>query len=1228
MEVSEVLAPSLVHMPHPLTPDGRSVFYAGFLPDETVGDYLKRHGVSLPHGSVSLSCNGIPVPSENWQHLIPQRGDTIVIRTVLEGGGGGIGKVLRTVALVAVAAFAPQLGAMAVSTFGGIGFAATVGSTGILIANGIAAAAIMIGGSLLVNALLPLPKASLGSTSYQSNSDTPTYSLSGGRNTPRLYEPMLLCVGRHKVIPDMASTPYTEFVGDEQYLYQAFHFGLSDVTLSDFKIGDTSLDSFDDVTLQVSGPDGKLPMIAGNVDSVTVQDLTTDMGFIQRTTSIDTVSIAIDVVTTVFYVNDDGAMDPRVVTFEMQYAPTGTQDWSYFAGGRVEISGASQKPIRRTYRIDVPRGQYDVKVRKLTGDRATSRESNALSWAQMRSYQADDSDYTGQTRVALRIRASSQLNGTIDQFSAIAQAVCPVWTGLEWVTQPTSNPAWWLLWWLRGKFINGRRVYGAGLPDSRIDIASLHEFSTYCIANGLTVNFVQGSAISIGAMADQIALCGDGSTTWQSGKLGVVWDAPNQPPVMQFGPFNIKRDSFQIEYNTENLADEIVINFTNPDKGWTTDQVRAKAPNVTSPTNPVTLDMTGYTNAALAGRKANLMAAGQYYHRRKVTWVSDLEGFVAQRGDVVVLSHDMTAWSYSGRLVGGDRYTMRLDRAVPLSATPGFLGIRFPDGTYKVFGVAGGAGTSDTLTLLSPMPATATEAGVEVQLPVPDEHPEMVPYDWAFFYDPLATPGKLVKVTAVIPQSGGEEVQIIATDEEPGYYAAASSGFDYVPPKQYSHLGGDVLSIGFKEILLDGSSGRGRVTISWTTGAPTRARVAVSLNGGSVTNYEVSESSLDVDAYTNDVVTVTVTPWSIVQLPSTAGKSARYVVQGALNPLPAPTGVSTVYRDQLTHIVWQPVVDVRQPDYEVRIGATWQVGVPVARTSIPDIVAVGDGTYWIASRHQMSSGTTIYSEPTSIVVAGSTLVRNVLVTRVEDPAWEGDLSGGAAINDGLLLLAGSGNVLAAEDVLSEINILEYGGIATSGAYTLSSAHRVNVGRIAPCQLIMKYGVYGVRSGDDILGMPNIFENLDVLGEALGAAVSATPQIAVALSDGVFGAWRDFVPGVYSGQYFTARMVLKSSDPTIKPVVDHFSFTVDMPDRLDTGTNVQVIASGLNVVFRTPFNAGPNDEPLPHIQVTLLSAQLGDQVVVSSPTLAGFSVQVLNATGAPVTRYINWSAQGY
>jgi sulfur carrier protein ThiS len=1202
-------APSLVYMPHPMTADGRQQFGAVFIEGETLGEYLERHGAKPAHSAVAVTVNGIPIPAANWENLLPRVGDQIVLRSALQGGSGGGSKAIRSVSLIAIAVLSAYTGGAASAA----GWSATESAA--------ASAAVSIGGSMLINALLPpLPATAQSSAVVAAQLAAASFSLSGGSNQARLYGSLPICVGYNKISPDLASNAYTEFSGADQYLYQAFNFGLSDFQyLADFAIGDTPISSYDGVSIEVSGPDGKLASIAGNVDSMSVQDLLNVDGWVQRTTSIDTTLIALDFASVLYYVNADGSFAPVAVNFTCQYCPTGTNAWVAFAGGAQSIVGSSQTAVRTTLLQSVPQGQYDVRVLKTDLDIALTNESNDLNWTQMRSYQVDTADYTGQLRVGLTIKASDQLNGTISNFTAMGQAGCQVWNGSAWVFAATSNPAWWGLWWARGKFINGRRVYGAGLPDSRIDIAGLIEFAAYCDANSLTCDFVQTEAASIATIMDQIVLNGDGSSTWLTGKLGVVWDAPNQSPVQQFGPWNIVRDSFSVAYNTEQIADEIIVNFTNPAKNWAQDSVRATVPNVEAPNNPVTLDFIGCIDVNLAGRKANLLAAQQYYRRRTITWTSDFEGFVAQRGDVVSLSHDMTVWSYGGRLVGGDRLTLQLGRPVPLALTPGWVGVRFPDGTYQVFATQGGTGTVSTLTLVDPIPA---------EYPVPDESADTVPYDWAFTFDPLETPGKLVKITSVIPQSGGNQVQIIATDEEPLYYASTTSDYDYTPPPQHSHLSGDAIALGFTEQLQDATTGRSRVTLSWQTGQPTSANVSVTINGGAAVKYSTSGNSIDFDAYTNDVITATVTPVSIVQLVSTMGASGRYIVQGVLSALPTPANLCTVYRDSLTHIVWSAVVDARAPDYEVRSGLTWQTGSVVADTPLPDIIAGGDGSYFVASRYVAPSGTTIFSAPAHIVVAGSTLVRNVVAISEEAPTWPGVFSGGAALDSGVLLLRGAGNVLAEPNFLSVLDVLEYGGVTATGTYTLSTSHQINAGRVAPCQLIITSSVRAVRDNDNVLAMLDFLSTEDTLDEALGTFVAAQPQIAIAQANGVFGAWQDFVPGVYSGQFFTARLLLSTSDPAIQPQVSEFSLTVDMPDRLDTGTNVTAPSSGLTVTFSTPFNGGPDASPVPHVQITLINAQVGDTAVLSPPTVAGFSVKVLNAAGVAVTRSINWRAQGY
>lgn len=752
-----VTKPKLVHLPHPLTTNGRQVIYEAFRRNETLGGYLRRLQIEVDRAPLAVQVNGRPLA--DWRRYRLRGGDFIEVRAVVAGGGGG--KILRTVAMVALVLAAPQLGPMLAGT---IGVSATVGT-----------ALVMLGGSMLINALLPPPMPDLGGLGGRDYSVSNNYALSGARNRARTFAPMPLVIGQRRFVPDAGGNPFTEFSGQDQFLYQTYHFGLQpDLQLSDFRIGDTPIGNYQGVQLFHAAADGQLPAAFGNVSSDTGREIKASDGWVVRQLARETIGIGMDLQGVGYYANDNGDMEWRNVDSEIQYRRLPDGAWQPYGDdqyGKYRLPGNSITPVRRTLMQELPVSQYEVRVRKTSGDVMSSRERNEFALAGLRAYRKDTTSYSGQRRVGLKIKASSQLNGAVDELSAMAVASCPVWTGSTWSNQPTTNPAWWYLWFARGAFDGqGRRMYGAGLPDSRIDIEAIKVWAAWCDAKQLSVGLVLDRQYSIAEVLGLIARCGRGRYTWQSGKLGVIWDAANLPAVAVFGPANIRAGSFRIEYVNEKVADEVIVNFSNKDKGYEIDQVRVAVPGVSAPTNPVTLDFIGCCDTNMAGREANLIAASQLYHRRRVSWETDFEGLVATRGDVVLLSHDLANWSHSGRLLAGGRGQLRLDRSVPLGAS-GWVGIRFPDGRYGTYRVNVGSGSSDTLQLRDLIPAS--DAGGP--LPVPDESPDAVPYDWMWFYDAATQPGRRVKIVDVKPSAEG--VKFTAIDDRPEYYSAESGSF-------------------------------------------------------------------------------------------------------------------------------------------------------------------------------------------------------------------------------------------------------------------------------------------------------------------------------------------------------------------------------------------------------------------------------------------------------------------
>ena len=1288
----------LVVQPHPFTPEGRTFTVAAFLQGETLGAYVERNGIVLPRSEFRVQHNGRAVPHHLWQRLIPRTGDQIVIHAIAQGGGGG-GKVLRTVAMIALVVAAPYIAGWAMTGT----WAAATGFMG-----GVLTAGVMIGGSLLINALLPPPTATAEALGTGAKYDaSPTYSLSGGRNRLRLWEPMTLIFGRHKVVPDLGAKYFTEYVGDTQYLNQVFHFGLQagQCVLTDFKIGATSINDYQDVQIQVSGEDGKLSMFPGNVD--TLDGFVLESGVVNtRTTPLDTTSISVDLAAQLFNITDQGAVTGMSVDVVVQYRKVGdtawidagsitdaiyaTHYWSYdeeytywvdgntpgagqqtgyrnisygstnyadhvdgervkiadaycmvnpercyparyavwrwlphpYRQGRpwrgiapdpligyvtspgVRIYGARQEPTRKTVSWAVAKGQYEVRIWKSTADIKDSRQSNETAVSQILCFQTDDADYSGQLRVALRIKATSQLNGAIDEFSAMAQAHAPVWTGEHFDVQHTRNPAWWYLWFAMGKSIEGKgRVYGAGLTEAQIDVESIKAWGAWCDLKKLTFDYVLDRKMSSAQVLQIIARAGRASPTWQTGKLGVVWDAADQPVVAMFGPFNIKAGSFKVAYINDDTPDEIVLNFANEERDYQMDEVRVAVPGATATNNPLQLDLDGCTVADMAGREANLIAASQVWHRRRTTWETDIEGWVASRGDVVQISHDLTVWGYSGRLMGRSGNQITLSQSIPTGS--GTMMLRDPEGNMKTVVVAGDVDT-DTVTITSDMTG----------FPLPgDAGFEDVPaLDWAFFFDPLATPGRRFKIVDVQPTQDG--VRFSAVDDDPEYYASETNPYGYTPPRDGAYLGGVIFGVTVTEGIVNVLADINSVQIGWALSVAMPVDVVIAVNGAAQPAVRVEDRKMTIQAQTGDVLDITVTPVSVLGRGKPVMRS--YTVQGLRAPLPAVTGLTSVFRDGLTVLTWGRVVDVRQPDYEIRIGESWANSRTVAVTPMLESLTVGNGLYWVAARY-VYKGQAIYGQPDSLLVSGAALVRNVLLTEVEDPAWDGDLSEGAYVWDDLLTLLGAGDVLAEADILAVRDVLWYGGAQPRGVYT--SAQTVDIGFVAPVRLDFHIDAYALNFGEDVLSMDDVLSNPDILNASNAQHWKATPQYRVAGDDEVYGPWINYTPGLVNIRYIQVRIVIETDEPLIVPFVEHFTWIVDVPDLLQSAEGITVPTTGLRIEYEKVFHAVPN------VQIALFDAVDGDRYVLTNSDETGFDIQVLNSS-TPKAAVINWLSQGF
>lgn len=325
---------------------------------------------------------------------------------------------------------------------------------------------------------------------------------------------------------------------------------------------------------------------------------------------------------------------------------------------------------------------------------------------------------------------------------------------------------------------------------------------------------------------------------------------------------------------------------------------------------------------------------------------------------------------------------------------------------------------------------------------------------------------------------------------------------------------------------------------------------------------------------------------------------AQVTISVAATAAPAAvSGLAQYWVGTTSYLQWAAPSDKREVECEVRIGLSAESGELVARQpkGVTSLAVTRAGTYWLAHRYQDR-----YSSWVSVDVDG-TISQNVVQTWDEQgAAWPGTLGGAAALVSGALALDTS--------------------VGLTGTYEVPAAHVVDLGSAQLCVISAVYShlSLSITPWDDI----PVFDECTSVDGVVSDSTTVALEIAIAGNDGVFGAWLAFIPGhQYFGRKFKLRISLGTASADVIPVIETFSWTVDMPDRIESKAGVAVPTSGATITYSTPFQV------VPSTHITITDMQSGDYLEITDETAAGFTVRCYNA-GTAVARTINRISRGY
>jgi len=387
----------------------------------TVGDMV--HALidqKWPSSCINVAIDGNSVLQSMWHQVRPKPGTlTTVCVTPAGAGGEKIGLGILT----------SMLGAL-LFVFGGgvfIGIGAAIMAAGYYVA---VAGAIYSVASVL--GLLPEEPPEFDEPS-------PTYSVQGSRNQARHWKSIPRIYGEHRTAPPYGAIPYTEVVGDDQYLRLLFVIGYGPLALEDHRIGQTSIDDFDDFDIEILHGfpnDADLTLFSNTVLTTNLSiPISTD--YQSRTTEVNADELIVELLFAegLVFINEIGNRYDMGVTLGIEYKPV-DDSWP----GTIiseHLSGQYIQPFVHPVRWSVTQGQYDVRVWRTVGqDPNAKTEYSSVNWQALKtvrlSHPIDESKLFpvntdlhagGLAMVAIRIRASEQLSGVIDNYNCKARAI-------------------------------------------------------------------------------------------------------------------------------------------------------------------------------------------------------------------------------------------------------------------------------------------------------------------------------------------------------------------------------------------------------------------------------------------------------------------------------------------------------------------------------------------------------------------------------------------------------------------------------------------------------------------------------------------------------------------------------------------------------------------------------------------------------------------------------------
>lgn len=333
--------------------------------------------------------------------------------------------------------------------------------------------------------------------------------------------------------------------------------------------------------------------------------------------------------------------------------------------------------------IKVAPGIYKLRIRRINSGAPAASDSGFqilhdayfyTATAYANNYPVTDPLIGKYARTAIRIKATDQLNGSVDAINALVTTICPDWDSASstWINRTTNNPASLMRYVLQHP-ANAQRISDAEL-NSKIDLSQLQYWHAYCISKGFTYNNVLSSAKSILDVLRDLCAAGRASPAVVDGKWTVIIDEPRTTVIQHFSTHNSW--GFQGSKPLVKIPDAFKVVYINEKANYVQDEFYVYNVGQSEATANVfeELQLPGVTNSEAAFKHARWHLAQLLLRPETYSLNADMEYLVCNRGDLVRVQHDVPQWGIGTARIKEyiSTTTLILDNDIPLVANTNY----------------------------------------------------------------------------------------------------------------------------------------------------------------------------------------------------------------------------------------------------------------------------------------------------------------------------------------------------------------------------------------------------------------------------------------------------------------------------------------------------------------------------------------------------------------------------